>query len=247
MRKNENKEKDFNYLSYIKVDLDTHKQTPVDHIKSITKMMKWDFHDALIRMDKSKMISMNHIMKETTDYLEDNIIEMDNKDPFKRILKGYIRNINFIRETFSSILNTQQIISDYINKLTPTQIRILILLNNCNDMTIKEFIENAYKSEQTIKKSIDGLMYGFSLPIIEKFTTINENKVGRLKYHYRLTYHGRLLISYIEDSTFDGRHAYLIDVRDDVLKVFNKQKENIETDREKKILFNLKKGKKKND
>lgn len=227
MRKNNKPEKDLD-LSYIKVDVQKYGHLTMEHIKNVHRMVKYDFHDALIRYDIDKMICMNHELMKAEDVLY-GLLDNEHEDiVIKRCVKKYMNFIRTVRETFSAILNTQEIIAHFSTKLSPIQIRILIVLNETPEMTTKELIDSIGKSATTIRKEIESLEASCSIPVIQKFTMKGERYKGVTMNHYQITSYGKHLINYIEDISYNERINSLNENRNDVLLVFKEQRHEID-------------------
>ena len=224
MRKKELNQKE-NNLSYIKVDIHNEVHLSEEHIKDIKLMLKHDYHDALLRYDIDKMVYMNHTLKETEEILHD-LIHNPNEDSMtKKYIRSYLNLIRIIRETFSTILNTQEIISHFMTRLTPIQIRILVVLNENPEMTMDEITRSIGKSQPTVKKEIDKFDTDISLPIVKRYLYKDGRDASkRSSYHYELTSYGKHLINYIEDMSYDMRIRSLNETRHDVQAVFKEQR-----------------------
>ena len=226
MRKNKKDEKDLN-LSYIKVDIHNHTHLTVDHFKEVHKMLKYDYHDALIRYDIDKMLCLNHELKESENILYD-LLENPNEElSLKKVIRKYLIFVRIVRESFSAILNTQDIIVHFATKLTPLRIRILILLNEYPELTLKELIKHTGKSENTIRREIKYMVESYSLPAIKSFIIKGECYKGTPVKHYQITSYGKHLINYIEDMSFNERIKTISETHNDILNVLKEQKKEI--------------------
>lgn len=212
-------------LSYIKVDIHNHAHLTVNHFKDVHKMLKYDFHDALIRYDIDKMVYINHELKESEDVLID-ILDDPNEDVMlKRTIKKYMNYVRTVREAFSAILNTQEIIAHFSIKLSPTQIKILLALDTSPELTLKELAVKTGKSDSFIRREISSMLTSFSIPIIKEFKIKGESTNGGiLKNHYQITSYGKHLINYIDDVEYEERWKSINSDRQTVSEVFNEQK-----------------------
>lgn len=216
--------KDFN-LSYIKVDIHNHAHLTINHFKDIHKMLKHDFHDVLIRYDINEMIYMNRELKESEDILCDILNDPNEEIILKKTVKKYMNYVRTIRETFSAILNTQEIISHFSMKLTPTQIKILLVLNDSPELTLKELIVETGKSDSTIRKEISSMLTSCSIPIIKEFKVKRDQPNGGMqKNHYQITSYGKHLINYIDDIEYNDRWNAINADRQTVFEIFKEQK-----------------------